>query len=85
MSGSRTVKNNQNISWLYIVYQGGLFASSILGPATIFLLIVGAFNLAFGLNVLGGFLLVFVPLLFYLLICLKAHKDTQVCTMVLVY
>ena len=37
-----TVKVNENISLLYIVYQATLFIAAILGTGTIFLMIVGA-------------------------------------------
>ena len=43
-SWRRTVKINDNISRLYMLYQALIFASSILGPATIVLMLVGAFN-----------------------------------------
>ncbi|CAH1795045.1 unnamed protein product [Owenia fusiformis] len=42
MSAKQTTKMNDNISWLYMAYQGALFGSSILGPGTVFLVIVGA-------------------------------------------
>lgn len=37
-----TVKKNSSLSMLYILYQLLIFVSSILGPATIILLIAGA-------------------------------------------
>ena len=37
-----TVKINENVSSLYIIYQAVLFVASILGTGTIFLMIVGA-------------------------------------------
>ena len=43
-SWKRTVKLNDNISRLYMLYQALIFASSILGPATIVLMLTGAFN-----------------------------------------
>nr|KAG5692656.1 hypothetical protein BaRGS_022656 [Batillaria attramentaria] len=39
-----TVKINDNISYLYMCYQGLLMISTILGPATILLMMAGAFN-----------------------------------------
>jgi len=41
-SWKQTVKKNSSISMLYILYQLFIFISSILGPATIILLIAGA-------------------------------------------
>ena len=44
-SWKRTVRVNDNISWLYMLYQALIFVSSILGPATIVLMLVGAFGI----------------------------------------
>ena len=41
-SWKSTVKINENVSSLYIIYQAVLFVASILGTGTIFLMIVGA-------------------------------------------
>ncbi len=41
-SWKTTVKINENISFLYIIYQAVLFVASLLGTGTIFLMIVGA-------------------------------------------
>ena len=47
-SWKTTIKNNQNISMLYMVYQTFLFAASLVGTGTIFLMIVGALEVALG-------------------------------------
>lgn len=41
-SWRQTVKKNGSLSMLYVLYQFLIFVSSILGPATIILLIAGA-------------------------------------------
>lgn len=43
-SWKRTIRVNDNISWLYMLYQALIFGSSILGPATIVLMLIGAFD-----------------------------------------
>ncbi|CAG0925739.1 unnamed protein product, partial [Notodromas monacha] len=43
----QTVKNNDNISMPYILYQMLLMIGTILGPGTIFMMMTGAFNAAF--------------------------------------
>jgi chitin synthase len=37
LSYKRTTRNNSNISYLFIIYQIILFASSVLGPSTVLL------------------------------------------------
>ena len=44
----RIVLVNESISYLYIVYQLFLMISTILGPATVLLMIIGAVNACFG-------------------------------------
>ncbi|KAI8045394.1 hypothetical protein M5D96_001574 [Drosophila gunungcola] len=46
----RTIKINDNISLLYIFYQMMLMGGTILGPGTIFLMLVGAFVAAFRID-----------------------------------
>lgn len=51
-SWKRTVRLNDNISRLYMLYQALIFASSILGPATIVLMLSGAFvNVSVSCNI----------------------------------
>lgn len=44
MSSARITKSNDSFTWGYIVYQTALLVGTILGPGTIFLMIVGACN-----------------------------------------
>jgi len=73
----RTVKINNNISYLYIVYQGALFLGSILGPGSIFLMLVGAFVAAFKIDNWTSFLYNVVPILTYMFICYVCKENIQ--------
>ena len=75
----RIVKRNQNISTLYMAYQLLFFASSVLTPGTIFLMILGAIIvgfpsvppwLALTLNV--------IPVGCFMLSCIFTRPKTQV-------
>jgi chitin synthase len=44
----RIVVVNDSISYFYIIYQLFLMVSTVLGPATVLLMIIGAFNACFG-------------------------------------
>ncbi|ELT92724.1 hypothetical protein CAPTEDRAFT_22207, partial [Capitella teleta] len=79
-SAGRTVQNNQNISTLYMIYQASLFVSSILGPSTIFLVIVNSLNIAINIGKTWSFVLVIIPMVLYILICLLAKPDVQIMT-----
>ncbi|CAG0914900.1 unnamed protein product [Notodromas monacha] len=65
----QTVKNNDNISMPYILYQMLLMIGTILGPGTIFMMMTGAFNAAFKIEIMDAFLLNGVPLLAFMLTC----------------
>jgi len=73
----RTVKINNNISYLYIVYQGALFFGSILGPGSIFLMLVGAFVAAFKIDNWTSFLYNIVPILVYMFVCYFCKEKIQ--------
>ncbi len=74
----RTVKVNDNISFPYIVYQGMLMVGTILGPGTIFLMLVGAVNAVFRISNWDSFIMNIVPILFFILICFVAKNDIQI-------
>ncbi|XP_038664467.1 chitin synthase chs-1-like [Scyliorhinus canicula] len=77
-SGAQTSKRNPSVSKLYILYQIIGTAASILGPATVVLMIAGAFTFVFGWN--GNVALAFgiLPPAIYILICYKVKSDTQI-------
>lgn len=82
-SWRQTIHKNENISFLYIVYQAAILVSSILGTGTIFLMIVGALVVAVdgAISNWTSFLINLVPLVFYIIICYKAQTETQVTTL----
>lgn len=80
MDYKRTVKINNNISLLYIVYQAVLFGGSILGPGNIFLMLVGAFVAAFKIDNWTSFLYNIVPILTYMFVCFLCKEKIQLIT-----
>lgn len=73
----RTVKINNNISYLYILYQGVVFFGSILGPGSIFLMLVGAFVAAFRIDNWTSFLYNVTPILIYMFVCYFCKENIQ--------
>ncbi|KAH9405136.1 Chitin synthase 2, partial [Tyrophagus putrescentiae] len=60
-SYKQTVKKNDNISSLYMLYQASIMLGTILSPGTIFLMLVGSVTTAFGLATQHSFYLNFCP------------------------
>ncbi|CAL8111798.1 unnamed protein product [Orchesella dallaii] len=73
----KTVKQNPDISYPYIGYQIFLMVGTILGPGTIFLMLVGAFAVAFKLDQWDSFLYNFIPILLFILVCFFCKSDIQ--------
>lgn len=78
MDYKRTVKINDNISFWYIVYQVIIMVGTVLGPGTIFLMLVGAFVSAFQLDQWSSFLWNVVPILIFLFVCAVFESNIQV-------
>ena len=73
------IRLNESISGLYIMYQLLLFLSSMVTPGTIFLLIVGALNSAFKIDLKTSLGINLGPLLLFLISCFTMKSKWQVC------
>ncbi|XP_075212205.1 hyaluronan synthase-like protein kkv [Lycorma delicatula] len=73
----KTIKINDNISLPYIWYQIMLMGGTILGPGTIFLMLVGAFVAAFRIDNWTSFYYNIVPILFFMLVCFTCKSEVQ--------
>ncbi|CAD5215711.1 unnamed protein product [Bursaphelenchus xylophilus] len=71
---------NESISIWYIFYQLVMLVSSILGPGTIFLMIVGAISISFNVDIAISLLLVTVPVLLFCVMCLVGPAEYQIIT-----
>jgi chitin synthase len=72
---------NENISLLYVIYQTGLFAASIVGPGSIFMMMIGAMDVALGgrLGFVRAGILTIIPIIIFIILCYTTKTDTQVC------
>ncbi|XP_041836604.1 chitin synthase 1 [Melanotaenia boesemani] len=77
-SGAETVKRNSSISRLYIFYQMFTVGSSILGPASVTLMVAGAFQFIFRLAGTTSIIIASVPPVFYIIICFITKANTQI-------
>ncbi|ALC44950.1 CS-2, partial [Drosophila busckii] len=71
------VKKNNSISTLYIMYQGMLMLGTVLGPGTIFLMMVGALVAVFSIDIWTAFLWNFFPILCFILSCVYLKQKFQ--------
>ncbi|CAG0880273.1 unnamed protein product [Darwinula stevensoni] len=72
-----TVAVNPNISLPYIFYQLLLMVGTILGPGTIFMMLVGAFVAAFKISNMTAFIGNIVPICLFMLVCLFMKSKHQ--------
>lgn len=77
------VQKNNSISMPYIFYQGMLMVGTILGPGTIFLMMVGALVSVFAIDIWTSFLWNFFPLLIFMTICYFCKQKYQVSLVIL--
>ncbi|GBP49027.1 Chitin synthase chs-2 [Eumeta japonica] len=73
----RTVKVNDNISTLYIMYQVLLMFGTIFGPGTIFLMLTGAMNTISGMSNIQALFLNLVPITIFLIVCMTCKSERQ--------
>ncbi|KAK4004959.1 hypothetical protein OUZ56_006685 [Daphnia magna] len=71
-------KVNDNISFPYICYHIMLMIGTVIGPGTIFLMIVGSWSVAFHVDNWTSFWINLVPILFFIIICLTTKAKFQV-------
>ncbi|XP_038211591.1 chitin synthase chs-2 isoform X1 [Zerene cesonia] len=72
-----TIKINDNISSPYIAYQMMLMGGTILGPGTIFLMLVGAFVAAFRIDNWTSFEYNLYPIVLFMFVCFTMKSDIQ--------
>ncbi|XP_075914319.1 uncharacterized protein LOC116957729 isoform X2 [Petromyzon marinus] len=77
-NGVRMAKKNPSISRLYILYQIIYTATSIMGPATVCLMIAGCFTFVFKMDQNWALLISIVPPALYIAVCFKTKPDTQI-------
>lgn len=68
---------NDNISKLYLIYQFLVFASSILGPATVMLMTAGAYHTVFRVNIYWSYALALIPPGAFIAVCLLMKSSHQ--------
>ena len=62
----------------FYLVQMGLLASSILGPATVILVVQGAFQYVFGMPPTESLLIVLAPVIIFVILCYTTKPDFQI-------
>ncbi|XP_076822110.1 chitin synthase chs-2-like [Clavelina lepadiformis] len=78
LDASLAVKNNMYISWGYIAYQLGLMISSVLGPATVVMIVQGAYQYVFKWSATVSLVVSLIPVVIFIILCYVTSQDTQV-------
>ncbi|KAL8625484.1 hypothetical protein ACOMHN_018629 [Nucella lapillus] len=73
-----TVRMNDNISVLFMLYQFVLMTSSIIAPGLVVFLIAQSYNTVLSIGLEESYVLSVVPVFLYILLCLKAQTRTQI-------
>lgn len=73
-----TVRLNDNISTPYVLYQFLLLVSTVLGPATVLLMMAGAFTVVFKTTIIESYAISLIPAIFFIVICIFTKPTTQI-------
>ncbi|XP_029920309.1 chitin synthase chs-1-like [Myripristis murdjan] len=71
-------KRNKSMSKLYLLYHLFSMASSVLGPATICLMLAGSFTFLLNIDGSSAVVLAVIPPAIYLGLCFKVKSNTQI-------
>lgn len=71
----RTIRINENVSFICVLYHMCFLASYILSPATITIAIADAFNATTDIDMWGSFLLACLPAIVFLVVCYQDWKE----------
>ncbi|XP_076658040.1 chitin synthase chs-2 [Halictus rubicundus] len=76
-TSKETRKLNNNICWLYVVYQWILTGSTIIGPSFIYLMMAGAFVTSFQIDNWTSFWCNLIPIIVFLVVCFFCEDRIQ--------
>ena len=74
----RVIKNNNNMSIFYILYQVIILIFTLTGPGSIFIMLIGSFESTFGVENHISIIINAIPLILFIIVCLVGKSDTQI-------
>ncbi|XP_040570244.1 chitin synthase chs-2 isoform X2 [Lepeophtheirus salmonis] len=72
------IRVNKDISYFYIGYQIMLLIGTILGPGSIFLLLIGSFSVAFKISNTSSLIFNIIPIILFMIICYKYSSNDKI-------
>ncbi|XP_076822108.1 chitin synthase chs-1-like [Clavelina lepadiformis] len=77
MNARSVVRQNKYISWGYLAYQIFLMIASVLGPATVIMIVQGAYQYVFHWSATISLLASLIPVVIFIIICYTTSTKTQ--------
>ena len=73
----KSLLKHGNLTIFHILYQLLMLAGTIIGPGSIFILLVGGFQLTFEISYWGSFIMNLIPIILFILVSLLASPSSQ--------
>ena len=74
----RVIRNNNDMSIFYILYQVIMLVFTITGPGMIFILLISNTGTIFGILPLNSLIISLIPLLMFMIVCFVGKPDFQI-------
>ena len=74
----RVIKNNNDMSIFYILYQVIILIFTLTGPGMIFIMLIGTTESIIGVDSTISLIINAIPLLMFIIVCFFAKADSQI-------
>ena len=74
----RVIRNNNDMSIFYILYQVIMLVFTITGPGMIFILLISNTGTVFGFHPFHSLIINLIPLLMFMIVCIVGKPDIQI-------
>ena len=74
----RVIKNNNDMSIFYILYQVIILIFTLTGPGMIFIMLIGTTGTIIGVDSTISLIINAIPLLTFIIVCFFAKADSQI-------
>ena len=74
----RVIRNNNDMSIVYILYQVIMFVFTITGPGMIFILLISNLGTVLDIQPFHSLIINLIPLLMFMIVCIVGKPDIQI-------
>ena len=78
VNSKEVIKNNNDMSIFYIIYQVVMFIFTIIGPGMIFILLIAGTETVLGVEQITSIIINLVLLLMFIIVCFVGKPDSQI-------